>query len=74
MDAIWESKLDNRFNCKVVRVDQSNGTLTVVDGTDDSVLLCSPVVLSYGAQFGPDVVDVSLWQDMCIRAVDALTA
>lgn len=70
MDAVWESKLDNRYNCKVVRIDEYNATLTVVDGTDDNVLLCSPVTLMYGAKFGPDVEDVSLWQDMCIKTID----
>lgn len=70
MDIIWNRTLDNRFKCKVSRVDEYTGLLTVTDENDNS-LLCTQVNLSYGATFGPDVFDVDDWQNMCIKAVDS---
>lgn len=71
MSIVWESDLDNQYTCKVTRIDESNGTLTVVDKAEGNVLLCEAVTLSYGSVFGPDPIDVLDWQDRCIRVVDA---
>lgn len=72
MTTVWESDLDNQYDCKVTRIDEYNGTLTVVNKAEGNVLLCEAVTLAFGAAFGPDVADVLDWQDRCIRAVDAL--
>jgi hypothetical protein len=69
-NVVWEAKLDDRFDCKVVRDSINTGILTVVDPTDGKVLLDKSVFLSYGAQFGPDVDDVRHWEDLCAVAVD----
>ena len=68
-DIIWESKLDEVFDCKVERIDEGRGKLTVIDQFD-RVLLDKEVGLSYGAMFGPDVADVALWEDMVIKVID----
>lgn len=71
MSIVWESELDNQYDCKVIRIDEYNGTLTVVNKAEGNVLLCEAVTLSFGAPFGPDTLDVLNWQDRCVQAVDA---
>ena len=68
-DIIWESKLDEMFDCKVERIDERRGKLTVIDQFDQ-ILLNEEVGLSYGAMFGPDVADVALWEEMVIKVID----
>lgn len=68
-DIIWESKLDGVFDCKVERIDERRGKLTITDQFDRT-LLNEEVGLSYGAMFGPDVADVALWEDMVIKVID----
>lgn len=65
---IWEAVLDDTWNCEVSRIDESTGTLTVTNG--QVVILDETVTLSYGAAFGPDIADVSDWEDRCVFAVD----
>jgi hypothetical protein len=65
---IWESKLDNVYECKVVRISERKGQLTVVNG--ETKLLDQEVGLSYGATFGPDMDDVAYWQDLCVAKID----
>jgi hypothetical protein len=71
MIIVWESKLDEMFDCKVVRTSDYTGRLTVVNTVTTDTILDKEVDLSYGALFGPDVSDVAHWQDMIIEAVDA---
>ena len=73
MESIWFSQLDNRYDCRVTRTDQSHGLLTVTDTTDQRVLLSEAVELSYGAVYGPDIDDVAEWQDKCVAVVDDKT-
>jgi hypothetical protein len=68
-DIIWESKLDEVFDCKVERIDERRGKLTVIDQFDQ-ILLNEEVGLSYGAMFGPDVADVAFWEEMVIKVID----
>ncbi len=70
MENIWGAQLDNRYDCKVTRINEAHGLLTVVDTTNQKVLLSNEVTLSYGAQFGPDVDDVEDWETRCVHAVD----
>lgn len=65
---LWESQLDARYACQVVRLSEGMGRLTVKDG--DKVLLDKEVPLAYGAAFGPDVDDVLAWQQDCMAVVD----
>lgn len=67
-EIIWESKLDDKWNCVVTRTAEYSGQLTVSD--QEEVILSESVSLSYGAAFGPDVSDVAMWQDKCIEVVD----
>lgn len=67
---IWEASLDNRYDCKVERVEDYLGHLTVVDTETSKTMLDEDVSLMYGARFGPDVADVAFWEDMIIKAID----
>lgn len=69
-DIVWESKLDGKYDCRVIRKDHYNGTLKVLDG--DNLLLEKDVGLSYGAVFGPDVADVNQWMQDAMQLVDSL--
>lgn len=71
MDLIWESKLDDAYQCEVARTGPSTGQLTVT-GPDGARLLDEPVTLAYGAQFGPDIDDVADWQARCTEVVDGV--
>ena len=70
-DIIWESKLDEVYDCKVERIDEGCGKLTVIDQFD-RVLLSKEVKLSYSAVFGPDVADVAFWENLCVEIIDKL--
>ena len=67
-EIIWESKLDDTWDCKVIRESDYQGRLVVSD--NDEVILNETVSLAYGATFGPDISDVAQWQDMCVDVVD----
>lgn len=69
-NVVWKTKLDKKYQCEVVRIDGYKGLLTVVDEETDELVLKEEVGLSYGAQFGPDMGDVALWQEKIINAVD----
>lgn len=69
MSIIWEAKLDETFQCAVVRTGSSSGQLTV-KADNGKLLLDEVVALSYGAAFGPDIDDVQTWEDMCVAVVD----
>jgi hypothetical protein len=71
IETIWESTVDDGvYECKVVRNGERTGTLTVLNAITKKVLLRTPVELSYGASFGPDVHDVAYWEELCINAID----
>lgn len=72
MENIWEAKLDKEFDCKVERLRERVGHLSVTNTESKEVILDKDVDLSYGALFGPDVDDVAYWQDLCIEAVDEI--
>jgi hypothetical protein len=65
--AVWASKLDDRYECRVERVDGSTGELVVTDGERE--LLRERVGLAYGAVFGPDADDVARWSERCKEVV-----
>lgn len=67
---IWEEKLDDLYICKVTRIGEHRGKLTMIDPFD-RILLEQDVGLLYGAIFGPDIEDIAYWQDLCIGVIDA---
>lgn len=71
-EIIWESILDSQYICKVTRIDESTGCLTVRDSINAFMILEQTVALSYGAMYGPDRGDVAYWQDLCVEAIDGL--
>jgi hypothetical protein len=70
MENVWEARLDERFQCRVIRETESTGKLEIEQGGD--VLFSKPIALAYGAVFGPDISDVAYWEDICINFVDGL--
>ncbi len=69
MESVWSSVLDGKYDCEVTRTGPYTGILTVVDTKKDEKILSEEVSLAYGAQFGPDIEDVSTWQTMCLKAI-----
>lgn len=71
VETIWESTVDDgMYECKVKRIGEREGILTVLNVTTQKTLLRTPVELAYGASFGPDVHDVAYWEELCINAID----
>lgn len=69
-DLVWQSMLDEVFDCRVTRTGPYRGQLTVTDTKNAFDLIEKEVTLSYDAKFGPDIADVGLWQQLCVEAVD----
>lgn len=73
---VWWSKLDGRYQVEVQRIGGGSesgyrGTLFVFDHQEENKrLLGEEVGLSYQAIFGPDVQDVSDWQDRAAKFID----
>lgn len=72
-ELVWWSRLDNKYQIEVHRKGERKARLFIFDHTDgDKVLKSFDVGLSYGAIFGPDIADVSVWQGMAANFVDSL--
>lgn len=70
---VWWSRLDGKYQVEVQRTGSYTAELVVYDHADgDKELMREAVGLSYGARFGPDVSDVSLWQNKSADFVDSL--
>jgi len=69
-NTIWTSLLDKRYVITVTRTEAYRGELTILD--TDQVLHREPVGLTYGAQFGPDIDDVSYRKQIAAAFVDRL--
>jgi len=73
---VWWNKLDERYQVEVQRIGEGSesgyrGTFFVFDHQEkNKMLLGEKVGLSYQARFGPDVQDVSDWQDRAAKFVD----
>lgn len=66
---VWQDTLDGKYRCRVVRNGNNGGILTVQTPSGQQILK-TPVPLSFGARFGPDVSDVNDWEGLCVEAVD----
>lgn len=71
MEVVWESVLDKKYKCQVLRLGAYHGCLMINDELGKN-LTKKPVTMSFDAKFGPDVDDVERWQDMCTEFVDSL--
>ena len=69
---IWSNILDRRYDCKVVRSSQHFGQLTIYDNELSHYLYSEEVRLSFGAPFGPDVLDVNEWMNTIEKVVDGV--
>jgi len=69
-EVVWESVLDDRYDCKVTRNSEYSGQLKVLDNQTKETLYDEEVFLSHGAFFGPDVADVADWRDKIVKVVD----
>lgn len=71
-DIIYATQIDRRYELQVFRSRQSHriGVL-VVSEPDTTPVLERPVVLFYGAPYGPDGDDVDQWFQMATAAIDA---
>lgn len=70
-DVIWADAVDNgAWKAKVVRTSERAGELTVTESATGRVVHRENVGLSYGAVFGPDIADVTQWQDTVINVID----
>lgn len=70
----WSAILDGRYKIEVQRTEPYQGVLCVWDGKNNDKLMLEQVVgISYNAQFGPDVADLSMWQDTACKLIDGAT-
>jgi len=68
---VFDSKLDGRFRCRVIRTKPYYGLLMVEDDDKDGKLIISQEVgLAYNAEFGPDVEDLDAWHTMITDYID----
>jgi hypothetical protein len=64
--------LDGKYEVTVTHTDGYHGVLTISEG--NQVLHRESVGLSYGAIFGPDLVDVADWRRIAVEFVDGQKA
>lgn len=72
-EIVWQAKLDEKYGCAVARIAERQGRLVVTNEETKEVLLDKQVPLAYGALFGPDMSDVTEWQELCIAVVDGVS-
>ena len=67
----WSAILDNRFKIEVQRTEPYMGVLCIWDGKDsDKLLFEEEVPIGWDARFGPDVSDLSFWQEKVCQFID----
>jgi hypothetical protein len=72
---VWSATVDHgTYAVTVVRSGERSADLTVTHVASDEVILTREVGLAYGAFFGPDVSDVTEWQEMSLAAIDEWAA
>lgn len=71
-DCVWWTRLDDRYQIEVHRTGEPHhGLFLMWDRTDDMKLVAETKVgLAYDAVFGPDAMDVHLWESMGIDVAD----
>ena len=71
---VWESKLDNKYRCIVIRLAAYKGNLQIATLSDNKLIHEQFVGISYDATFGPDEGDVYEWENICCNIVDNLSS
>jgi hypothetical protein len=67
---VWSSRLDGKYNVKVIWIAPNRGELSIAD--DTKVLHREPVSLSSKSEFGLGVGEIAAWQEAAIVFVDKL--
>jgi len=70
--AVWAVILDGKFVIEVQR--RNHGAFLCIFGLDGKCLHTEQTNLSFGAVFGPDVLDVAAWQTRAQQIVDGWQA
>lgn len=67
----WAAVLDAKFLCEVQRTAPYTGILCVFDLEKNRECVYSKEVgIMYDAVFGPDMVDVEMWQEDVVQFID----
>jgi len=67
---VWSSRLDGKYNVKVIWIALNHGELSIAD--DTTVLYREPVSVSSKSEFGLGVGEIAAWQEAAISFVDKL--
>lgn len=65
---VWKDVLDKKYPTYVERLEPYKGELVIMDG--DKEIYRKPVGISYDAKFGPDVMDISEWENTVAKFID----
>lgn len=65
---VWESTLDDIYNCVVVKTGDYDGVLTIKK--NNTRVFETGVKLTAGAIFGADIIDIAEWESICVDYVD----
>jgi len=67
---VWSSRLDGKYEVKVIWIAPNRGELSIAD--DTTVLHLEPVSVSSRSEFGLGVGEIAAWQEAAIAFVDKL--
>lgn len=67
---VFETTLDDRFECTVTRTKPYRGTLSVVDRKTNKTIMAENVRLMNDAIFGADAWDIEDWQEKVVEFID----
>lgn len=70
---VWWTRLDGRYQVEVQRKGEYDATLFIWDheaGEEAPPAYGKAVTLAFAARFGPDVDDVSYWQQLALEFAD----
>ncbi len=67
---VWSSRLDGKYNVKVIWIAPNRGELSIAD--DTKVHHREPVSVSSKSEFGLGVGEIAAWQEAAIVFVDKL--
>ena len=73
---VWCGLADRRYKIEVFReaTDKYKGNIFIYDSQNaDKLIFSGETTISFGAQFGPDVLDIAQWQGLAIRVIDNLS-
>lgn len=68
-NTIWGSVVDGQWTVEAQQTGPGTAVLKIWN-SDDQLVYEEPVTLSYGAIFGVDVDDLSLWQTKVLEFID----